>query len=133
MLVVDASVAVYLALAPAPPSILSTEHLLAPALLWSESTSALHELAFRGDIDPALADEAITRLTALDIERHADPGLYADASRIARQLGWAKTYDAEYVALALRVGGRLLTRDRRLQRGASRLVSVVGPEDISPA
>jgi predicted nucleic acid-binding protein len=133
VLVVDASIAVYLALRPGPLPIPSTEHLVAPALLWSESASALHELAFRGDIDAALAEQAIARLTDLGIERHADPGLYADASRIARQLGWAKTYDAEYVALALRIGGRLLTRDRRLERGASRLISVLGPADLHSA
>ena len=50
---------------------------------------------------------------------------------MARQLGWAKTFDAEYVALALLVQGRLLTRDRRLRRGASRLVIVVGPEELA--
>jgi hypothetical protein len=38
--------------------------------------------------------------------------------------GWAKTYDAEYVALAK------LTVDRRLRRGADRLGFVVTPAEL---
>jgi len=45
-------------------------------------------------------------------------------------LGWAKTYDAEYVALARTLECSLLTTDRRLQRGAERIVDTVGPSDL---
>ncbi len=130
MLVVDASIAVALALRGERPAALVDEELVAPALLWSETTSALHELAFRGDIDPDSASAAIADLSALGIERREHPALFVEASRIARQLGWAKTYDAEYVALGLLTGTRLLTLDARLQRGASRIVTVVGPADL---
>ena len=130
MLVIDASIAVALALGGARPGVLDAEDLIAPSLLWSESTSALHELAFRGDIEAALAETAIARLPALGINRHDQPGLHIEASRIARQLGWAKTYDAEYVALAHLTHTRLVTRDARLQRGASRVVTVVGPAQL---
>jgi predicted nucleic acid-binding protein len=66
----------------------------------------------------------------VDIERRHHPRLHVEASRIARQLGWAKTYDAEYVALTRLVGARLLTQDARLQRGAARVVTIVAPADL---
>jgi predicted nucleic acid-binding protein len=130
VLVVDASIAVTLALRDERPSALAHEELVAPQLLWSESTSALHEFAFRGEIPPATAAEAIERLRRLGIAPADDPRSHPEASRIARQLGWAKTYDAEYVALASLTGARLLTLDARLARGASRLITVVTPADL---
>jgi predicted nucleic acid-binding protein len=130
VLVIDASVAVDMALAGERPRPLAGEELVAPALLWSESTSALHELAFRGEIDEVTASDAITRISAVGITRLEHPDLYPEASRIARRLGWAKTYDAEYVALARLTGSRLLTRDARLRRGASSVADVVGPMEL---
>jgi predicted nucleic acid-binding protein len=45
-------------------------------------------------------------------------------------MGWAKTYDAEYVALARLLGARVVTLDARLRRGADRLGLVVLPEEL---
>ncbi len=45
-------------------------------------------------------------------------------------LGMARTYDAEYVALARLLRCRLVTTDARLQRVAAALVDVVGPTDL---
>jgi predicted nucleic acid-binding protein len=64
------------------------------------------------------------------VERLAPPGLAAEAWHVAVTLGWAKTYDAEYVALARILGARLLTLDARLRRGAGRLVDVIGPSEV---
>jgi predicted nucleic acid-binding protein len=130
VLVVDASIACAFALRGERPSALQGEELVAPHLLWSESTSALHELAFRGELDPATSSEAIERLRRLDIAPVDDPRIQPEASRVARRLGWAKTYDAEYVALASLMGAALLTLDARLARAATRLVSVVAPADL---
>jgi predicted nucleic acid-binding protein len=49
---------------------------------------------------------------------------------VADELGWAKTYDAEYVALAGLLGCRLVTLDRRLRRGADQLGFVVSPDEL---
>ncbi|HVD86055.1 MAG TPA: type II toxin-antitoxin system VapC family toxin, partial [Solirubrobacterales bacterium] len=51
--------------------------------------------------------------------------LHEEAWNIADDLGWAKTYDAGYVALAKLSGCRLVTTDARLRRGADRLGFVV--------
>ena len=53
---------------------------------------------------------------AVGTRRHAR--LTLEAWRIADELGWAKTYDAQYVALAHMLGSRLLTLDARLRRTA---------------
>lgn len=45
-------------------------------------------------------------------------------------MGWAKTYDAEYLALAELLKCRFVTLDARLRRGADRLGYVVSPGEI---
>jgi len=48
-------------------------------------------------------------------------GLGASVWSIATELGWAKTYDAEYLALARLLGAPLLSLDRRMLRAAELL------------
>jgi predicted nucleic acid-binding protein len=50
---------------------------------------------------------------------------------VAEEFGWAKTYDAEYVALAKAEGCRLVTLDSRLRRGTDRLGFVVTPAELA--
>ncbi len=102
----------------------------APALMWSEASSALHEAVWRGRLDAEEADRARTRLREADVALHEHPDLADEAWQIADDLGWAKTYDAEYVALASLLGCRLVTVDARLRRGADRLGFVVGPTEL---
>jgi predicted DNA-binding protein (UPF0278 family) len=52
---------------------------------------------------------------------------------IAVALGWAKTYDAEYLALAQLLDTRVVTLDMRLRRGADRLGLVVTPDELTGA
>ena len=107
-----------------------TATFVAPALLWSECTSVLREMQYRDEISAARKEATLRRLLDGPIQRRSPRRLYAEASRLAVELGWAKTYDAEYVALARMLAAPLLTRDARLVRGASRVLSSVNPAHI---
>lgn len=130
MLVIDASVALSAALTRDGFTLIARHELVAPPLMWSETVSTLREHAWRGDISPDQAASSLAALMAAPIHKRAPRGLHAAAWHIAAQLGWAKTYDAEYVALALLLGCRLLTRDDRLRRGAARIVESIGPLEL---
>ncbi len=106
------------------------DELCAPPLMWSEARSSLHERVWRRELAEAHAGRARARLDAADVKRRTHPRLADEAWRIADDLGWAKTYDAEYVALASLLGCRLVTVDGRLRRGADRLGYVVGPTEL---
>jgi predicted nucleic acid-binding protein len=130
VLVIDASAAVQASLASDGFGYLRTEDLVAPSLLWSEGLSVLHELGWRGTISRALADEALGRLVSAPIANRRPPRLAEEAWRVADELGWAKTYDAEYLALARLLRCRLLTVDGRLRRRAATVVEIVGPTEL---
>ncbi len=129
MLVVDATVALAAASADNGLDYFDDE-LVAPPLMWSESRSVLHEMAWRGEIHPEDAIATCVRLERSRIGRRAPAKLGAEAWDLANELGWAKTYDAEYVALAGLLKCRLVTLDARLRRGAVRLGYVVGPDEV---
>jgi len=132
VLVIDASAALYLLASENGVEPFADLELTAPALLWSEVTSVLNEMRWRGELSWALADAMFDRLIASPIERQVRDELYRDARDVARALGWAKTYDAEYIALARTLEVPLLSRDHRLRRGAGRLITVVAPDELLP-
>ena len=98
--------------------------------MWSEVTSALRQRVFRNEISPELAEQTLSALLAAPIERAMLPGLYREAYVLAARLGWAKSYDAEYVALARLLACPLLTADARLRRGAARVIQTIAPDDL---
>ena len=130
MLVVDASVAVTALLASDGFGFLDGEQLVAPPLLWPETRSALHVMAFRGEEARETTRAAAHLLDEVRIEPRAPAALGRDSWRIADELGWGKTYDAEYVALAQILDCRLLTLDMRLRRGTDHLGFVVTPGEL---
>jgi indolepyruvate ferredoxin oxidoreductase alpha subunit len=129
VLVVDASAAVHLALRDALPRLAPHEP-VAPALLHSEATSALRQLAWRGDLDDAEAAAALERVVGAPIAVEPPGSLEREAYSVAVRLGWARIYDAEYVALAARHGCALLTTDARLARRAQAIVEIAPLESI---
>jgi predicted nucleic acid-binding protein len=76
------------------------EHqLVAPTLVRSQALSALYQAARRGEISVAEGLERVTRINSLKVRFLGDKVLQRTAWRIADQLGWETTYDAEFVAL----------------------------------
>lgn len=106
------------------------EELVAPRLLWSETRSVLHEAVWRGEITEELARRSVDSLGRSGIRERAHRRLGETAWRIANDLGHAKTYDSEYLALAELLGCRFVTLDARLRRSAGRLGYVVGPDEL---
>jgi predicted nucleic acid-binding protein len=130
VLVVDASVVLPSCWTDSGFRPLQDRELVAPALMWSEVRSSLHEGVWRGDVAAEAARAAHRRLEGAPVRPVADARLGEAAWQIADELGWAKTYDAEYLALARILGCRLVTLDARLRRGADRLGLVVGPNEL---
>ena len=130
MIVLDASAAVQACLAADGFGLFRNRPLVAPTIFWSEVSSALHEMRWRKEISAGLADIAFERLLAAPVSPRNPKRLRREAWRIAAELGWMKTYDAEYVALARIVRCRLFTLDARLRRGAGHVVHVIGPGDL---
>src|SRR6185437_9363913 len=88
-----------------------------------------------GEISDELAEQALHRFldgTLGIVERRPD-GLARKAWQLAGHFGWAKTYDAEYLATAELLGCPLVTVDVRLRRGADRLGYVRTPDEPSTA
>lgn len=130
MLVIDATVALSACAVEDGFEEFAGEELIAPPLMWSESRSALHELRWRREVDGADAEITRRRLESAPIARRSPARLGEESWRIADQLGWAKTYDAEYLALGVLAGARVVTLDARLRRGAARLGIVIGPDEL---
>lgn len=131
MLVIDASTAIDLCLAPDGFATLSEdEGLIAPPLILSETLSALHEMRWRGSLSKEMATLGLERRREMPVRIIEPDGLHEEAWKIADDFGWAKTYDAEYVALAQLQGCRLVTVDARLRRGADRLGFIVTPAEL---
>jgi len=130
VLAVDATVVITACLSESGLKPLATEELVAPRLMWSEASSVLHELRWRKEISRELTAIALDRLATADISARRPKGLIEEAWRIADRLGWAKTYDAEYLALARLLKCRLLTTDAKMKSAGSDLVDVIGPTEL---
>jgi predicted nucleic acid-binding protein len=119
--VVDCGVVVHLA---SDAIEVSAEHeLLAPTLLRSQTLSALHESVQRGEIPAEVARERLTRIGRMPIRLLGDAVLRRRAWEVADQLGWASTYDAEYVALTQLQADAFVTLDAELARRVEGVVA----------
>lgn len=130
-LVVDSSVIVAMCLAGGRLGPLEGHELHGPAHLAAEVTSTVREQVFRNEVAAEVAVASLNCLAGLLIKYASPGGLAREAYRLAEANGWAKTYDAEYVALARALDCPLVTLDRRLQRGAGSLATIIGPSDLS--
>lgn len=109
---------------------LLAEDLQAPILARSEVLAAIQGMQWRREISSELAEIAVKRLLGAPIRFVSRIGVLKEARRLALTLGWAKTYDAEYVALARLSQAPLLTIDGRLARRVRELVEVRTPTQL---
>jgi predicted nucleic acid-binding protein len=97
--------------------------LLAPTLLRSQTLSVLHEAVHRGEIPADVARDRLTRVGQMRIRLLGDAVLRRRAWEIADRLGWASTYDAEYVALTQLQADAFVTLDPVLAREVEGIVA----------
>ena len=120
--VVDASAVLHLA--STDYEVPAEHELLAPTLLRSQTLSALHEAVARGEMPADVARERLARIGRLPIRLLGDAVLRRRAWDVADRLGWATTYDAEYIALTQLQADALVTLDGQLALAARGLVTV---------
>jgi predicted nucleic acid-binding protein len=96
--------------------------LIAPTLVRSQALSALYQSARRGEISAAEGLERVTRVNSLKVRFLGDKVLQRTAWRVADQLGWETTSDAEFVALTQLQADAFVASDRDLARAVSGLV-----------
>jgi len=119
--VVDAGAALHLVSAGVEVS--DAHELLAPTLLRSQTLSALHEAVQRGEIPADVARERLARLGRMPIRLLGDAVLRRRAWDLADRLGWASTYNAEYVALTQLQADAFVTLDAELARSVEGIVA----------
>ena len=126
--VVDASAVLHLA--STGVEIPGEHKLLAPTLLRSQTLSALHEAVQRGEIPAAVARDRLARIGKMPIRLLGDGVLRRRAWDLADQLGWASTYDAEYIALTQLQADAFVTLDAELARSVERIVATASIETL---
>jgi predicted nucleic acid-binding protein len=119
--VVDAGAVLHLVSAEIEVS--SNHELLAPTLLRSQTLSALHEAVRRGEIPAEVGRDRLGRVGRMPIRLLGDAVLRRQAWKVADQLGWASTYDAEYIALTQLQADAFVTLDAELARSVEGMVA----------
>jgi predicted nucleic acid-binding protein len=100
----------------------SQHELLAPTLLRSQTLSAMHEAVHRGELSADVALDRLARVNKLPIRLLGDAVLRRVAWKLADELEWAETYDAEYLALTQLQADAFVTLDKELARRAKAVV-----------
>ena len=127
--VVDSSAVLHLA---AEDIAVADEHeLLAPTLLRSQTLSLLHEAVQRGELPADVARERLARVGRMRIRLLGDAVLRRRAWELADQLGWASTYDAEYIALTQLQADAFVTLDAKLARSVEGVVETASIDALS--
>jgi predicted nucleic acid-binding protein len=112
----------------------AAEHrLVAPTLVRSQALAALFGAARRGEISASEGMERVTRINSLKVRFLGDKILQRQAWKVASQMGWETTYDAEYVALTTLQGDAFITSDRELAQAVSGLVETAPIEALRSA
>jgi predicted nucleic acid-binding protein len=113
-------------------AVIRDEHqILAPTLLRSQLLSLLYQAVKRGEMTKKDAEQRLNYLRGLRIRLLGDRVLQNVAWKVADELGWSDTFDAEYVALTQLQADALITLDGQLAHAVKDLVSVAPIEALS--
>jgi len=126
--VVDAGVVIHLV--GAGIEVAGKHELLAPTLLRSQTLSTLHEAVQRGEVPAEVAREHLARIGRMPIRLLGDAVLRRRAWEIADKLGWASTYNAEYVALTQLQADAFVTLDTELAHSVEGVVTIASIDDL---
>ena len=127
--VIGPDVAIHLAHVEA---VIPAEHrVLAPTLLRSQMLSLLYQAVHRGEMDKRDAERRLNYVRGLRIRLLGDRVLQNVAWKVADQLGWSDTFDAEYIALTQLQADAFITLDQHLARAVKDLVTVAPIEALS--
>jgi predicted nucleic acid-binding protein len=107
--------------------------LVAPTLVRSQALAALYEAARRGEISASEGMERVTRINSLKVRFLGDKVLQRQAWKVADELGWETTYDAEYVALTRLQADAFVTSDGDLARAVSGVVETAPVDALRTA
>ena len=110
------------------------EHqLVAPTLVRSQALAALYAAAQRGEITTAEGLERVTRINSLKVRFLGDKVLQRTAWRVADELGWETTSDAEFVALTQLQADAFVTSDSELAQAVAGLVETATVDALRTA
>jgi predicted nucleic acid-binding protein len=129
--VVDSGVVLHLAAEEI--EVAAAHRLLAPTLLRSQTLSALHEAVQRGELSAEVARERLNRVAKMPIRLLGDAVLRRRAWEVADELGWASTYEAEYVALTQLQADAFVTLDAELARSVEGIVATASIDELRKA
>ena len=113
-------------------AVVSDQHeLLAPTLLRSQLLSLVYQAVHRGEMTNKEAERHLNYVRGLRIRLLGDRVLQNVAWKLADQLGWSDTFDAEYVALTQLQADAFITLDGQLADAVKGLVTVAPIEALS--
>jgi predicted nucleic acid-binding protein len=110
-----------------------THQLVAPSLIRSHALSLLFERVRDGDLSEDVALQHHERLTEMKMRLLGDRVSRRTAWKIAREHGWATTFEAEYIAVTQLQADALVTVDPELAEKARDVVTVAGIDMLTTA
>jgi len=113
-------------------AVIPDEHqILAPILLRSQLLALLYQAVRSGEVTKKDAERQLNYVRALRIRLLGDRVLQNVAWKVAEQLGWPDTFDAEYVALTKLQADAFITLDAKLAHAVKGLVTIAPIEVLS--
>lgn len=104
--------------------------LVAPTLLRSQVLALLYGRVAAGELERDVARQVLDGIRGLNIRLLGDRVLQARAWRVADELGWPDTYQAEYVALTQLQADALVTGDESLRDAVAGVVDTADVERL---